>query len=230
MLPNTDRLLTGLPDYSTPELLKQWEEARAVLERVGELGVPQAMGVETRSVLFRVIRALGYTKILDIGTSTGTSALAYALAAGKRGHVVTVDKLDANDPYGRWQKRNRPFPPWKLMHVADVADRVEFVTEDSVRYLQNTPHNTFEFISIDGSHRESVVYKEIRLALKRLRRGGLIFLDDMHPPGFVPNEGCDFIPGPWIATQRRLAESSELKLIHPVDGLPVAFLVRQCCQ
>ena len=225
MLSQVGNLRASLPDYDTPELRAEWKAVLDRLEAVRETGVPHAMGLATRSVLVRVIRAMGAKSVLDVGTSTGTSALAFALAVGEGGRVVSLDIRDANAPDAKWKQRNRPHSPERLMRAAGVADRVTFLTVDSRHYLRSTT-DTFDFISLDGGHRESVVFDEIPLALARLNPGGLVFLDDMHPPGFIPNEGCDFIPGPWRAAQRWLQRTPELALVHPVDNLPIAFMVK----
>lgn len=219
---NVSHLRPALPDIDTPELEAQWQEALALLTDLGELGQPCAMAVETREMLFKTIRAMGATRVLDIGTFTGASALAFALAVGPGGSVTTVDIRPANDADGHWRAYGRPRSPAKLMALAGVADRVEFVTLDSVAYLKAT-HKTFDLISLDGWHKESAVYAEIPLALDRLNPGGLIFLDDVQPAGYVPPPGLDVIDGPRKALERHARERAPFRMIPAPPAM--AFLL-----
>ena len=198
---------TTLPTYETQALAADWAEAKAVFERIGELEVPAAMMVGTRRILYQTVRAMGAVSVLDIGTHTGLSALTFALAGCD---VVTLDKVDANGPNGRWLKFGRR-KPIDTLRAAGVEDRVTFIAQDSLKYLRGPA--TFDFICIDGCHRESHVKQELPLAIARLKPNGLIFMDDMQPPGYVPRPGWDRIPGPWNAVQRLLAAGLKVRVV-----------------
>jgi len=222
-------LRTKLPIYDTPELAAQWAEAYAVMERVGELGVPCAMGVGTRQVAFQAIRAMDARSVLDIGTYVGTSALNYALAVGEGGRVVTVDIRDANAEDSYWTRAGRGRSPRELLTMAGVADRVEFVTMDSEEYLRST-REKFDFVSIDGWHEAHAVRKDVKLSMERLNDDGLIFMDDVQPGGPPPE--VDSIKGPWRALERLMLEGEniEVTLLSKAlngDTTAVAFLTRR---
>jgi predicted O-methyltransferase YrrM len=222
----TGHLRGALPDWETdPELDAQWREALSVIDRLGVRGVSCAMGIDTREMLFKVIRAAGCKTVLDIGTFLGTSALAYALAVGPDGKVVTVDIRDANDaPDSHWRLRERPQSPRDMLEAAGVLDRVEFVTQDSVEYLKHT-WQKFDFVSIDGWHDPRGVYAEIPLSLARINDGGFMFLDDMQPPGFKLQPGLDTITGPWEAVMRHVKEGLLVRIERPLPDVAVAFLL-----
>lgn len=227
---DVSRLRATLPAYDTPELERQWRSALSVLTSIGELDIPCAMGMGTRRILFQAIRAMGARDILDIGTFTGASACALALAADDNGRVVTVDIADANAADGHWLKAGRSRTPRELMVQAGVEQSVQFVTQDSVEYLKSTPL-LFDFICIDGWHEDFCVYAEIELALQRLKPDGLIFLDDVQFLGYPVPPGHDRIPGPLEAIWRHLDEGAPL-VLNPItkslEGSPMAcaFLTR----
>jgi predicted O-methyltransferase YrrM len=213
-----------VPAYGTPELECEWLGALSKLTNLGELEIPCAMSVPSRRIIFQVIRAMGAKTVLDIGTFTGTSALTCALAVGNEGRVVTVDIRDANHKRGHWKMAGRPRNPQSLMEEAGVDERVEFVTRDSVEYLQDT-RETFDFIILDGWHEDFAVHDEIELSLQRLNKDGLIFLDDVQPLGYEPPTGFDRIDGPRIAIERHLAKDAPLRFV-PLTPIPCGFLVR----
>lgn len=208
-------LREGMPDYDTPELRGQWErEGLAVLKRVGELGVFRAMSVGTRQMLFQSARAIGARSVLDIGTYVGTSALAFALAVGEGGRVVTVDIVDANAPDGYWKIGGRPRSPAGLMEAAGVADRVEFVTATGANYLAGTD-DRFDLICIDASKDSEEDYLTTGLALKRLNPGGLMFFDDVFPEGKPMKAGGYSALGPWLTLERLKRENGAK--VHQID-------------
>jgi predicted O-methyltransferase YrrM len=227
---DVSRLRPDVPQYDTPQLAREWQEALEVLTRIDELGIPCAMSIGTRRILFQTIRAMGATDILDIGTFTGTSAATFALASGENGRVTTVDIQDANAPDGHWSVHGRPRTPMELIAQVGAVHRVEFVTQDSVEYLKGTAR-LFDFISIDGWHEDFCVYAEIELAMKRLKSDGLIFMDDVQFLGYPLPLGHDRIPGPLKAIWRHLDEGAPLKLnpiTRSLEGSPLAcaFLTR----
>lgn len=185
----------------------EWAPAYDVLESLGELGVACAMSIGTRRILFQTIRAMGATRVLDIGTYVGTSALNFALAVGEAGSVVSVD-IEPD----HWLKVGRRWSPAELMQQAGVADRVEFVTMDARDYLRTTAER-FDFISIDGWHEDFAVEEEVELALGRLNPGGLIFLDDVQDEGETPPPGLDVIDGPRMALAR-LLQRFPIRAVH----------------
>lgn len=228
---DASNLRTQIPEYDTPQLEIEWRQALEELTRLDELDISCAMGMPTRRILFQTVRAMGATDVLDIGTFTGASALVFALAVGKLGRVTTVDIQDVNATEGHWKNAGRTRTPKELMEQAGVADRVEFVTQDSGEYLQSTSR-MFDFISIDGWHESWAVYSDIRFSLPRLKPEGLIFLDDIQRRGYCPPPGFDVIKGPWKAIRWYMREGApfnvtQLSQIPDHQPLACAFLTRK---
>lgn len=214
MLQGLENLRRELPQWACEPFDSEWRDALERMLSLGEGGHPCAMGLETRRLLFQVTRAMEAKSVLDIGTFTGSSALVFALAGAQ---VVTVDITGEH-----WRKYDRRWSPPDLMEHAKVGDRVEFVNQDSVAYLEATDRK-FDFISIDGWHEAFQVVKEIPLAIAHLNPNGLIFMDDVQMAS--PPPGVDRIDGPREALERVLAANPELAAVHLTPW--TAFVVRQ---
>ena len=219
-----------LPKFDTPDLVAQWKHALAILTRVGELDIPCTMRLGERQLLFQVLRAMGAREVLDIGTYCGTSALAFALAVGEGGHVVSVDIQDANAADGHWVEAMRR-KPRDLMEAAGVSERVEFVTMDAREYMVDT-RRSFDLISIDGHHELESVGSEVRLALMLLRPNGLVFLHDVQDEDEILPPGFDKIDGPRLALKELIEERAPVRAVRfttTADGewATATFLVRE---
>jgi predicted O-methyltransferase YrrM len=138
---------------------------------------------------------------LDIGTYVGTSALCFALAVGRGGHVVTLDVKDANADDGFWKVDGRSQRPRDLMERAQVSERVDFFTESGLNYLRRTD-TMFDFVCIDAGKNKQEDYEVVRLALSRLNPDGLIFMDDVFPHNRPIRPGGFSEPGPWLVLER----------------------------
>lgn len=214
---------TELPKITGANLDREWREAKNVQTSVDSLSTFRAMSVGTREMLFKTLRAMGAKRVLDIGTYVGTSALAFALAVGGDGEVVTVDIVDANAPDGYWHVDKRPCSPREMLARAGVADRVEFVTMSGLDYVKSTD-KTFDFICIDAGKGFDEDYETAVRALELLTPGGLLFVDDVFPSGGPIKPGGYHEPGPWKVV-KTLIENFPLRHIQ-VDKTPDGGTVR----
>lgn len=164
-----------------------WEQAVALRPYLGK-GYVNAAGIQGRRFLFD--RAQGRASVLEIGTYTGMTAIAMAVAGAR---VVTVDLADVNAEGGFWS-RGSAGRPSELAAGLDI----EFVTSSSLDYLRDAP--SFDMAFLDGSHLEDDVYAELCLV-----KAPLIVLHDVFPEGEDPGEH-HFIPGPWAAMKRYCKE------------------------
>lgn len=118
-------------------------------------------------------------KILDIGTFTGRSAMAMAQAMPHGGKVISCDYTDKYEALAKdhWEK-------------AGVADRIDFrkgpAADTLQQLLANGEAGTFDLVFVDADKPGYDQYYED--ALKLLRPGGLVILDNMLWSGRVAKD------------------------------------------
>lgn len=128
-----------------------------------------------------LMQLMGAKKTLDIGTFTGYSALAVALALPQDGKVVAFDVSE------EWTNIAKTF--W---NKANVANKIELKLGPAVESLDeliaNGEVNSYDFAFIDADKANYDHYYE--RALKLVRTGGLIAVDNVLWSGRVadPNE------------------------------------------
>jgi predicted O-methyltransferase YrrM len=113
-------------------------------------------------------RLIGASRTLELGTFTGYSALAVALALPAKGQVVTCDVNE------KWTKIGRPY--WER---AGVAHKIEVRIAPALKtlaQLANEMIDHFDLALIDADKEEYDAYYES--ALRLVRPGGLIVLDN----------------------------------------------------
>jgi len=215
-------LRTELPDISNHWLEMDWLNSKALMAELGHGEIPRVMMIPTRKVLHKTVQAMQAVDILDIETYVGTSALNFALAR-PQARIVSVDKKPREF---RATRSGRDETPEQLLARAGLHN-VEFRIECSLKYLRSA--GKFDFICIDGCHKQSHVFSEIPLALAALKPGGLIFLDDMQPEDYVPLPGWDRIPGPWRAVQSHIIAGMPIKVapvVHEGAKTATAFILK----
>lgn len=117
-----------------------------------------------------LIELMGAKKTLDIGTFTGYSALAVALALPADGKVI------ACDINGEWTKIAKKY--WEM---AGMQNKIDLQLAPALETLQslidNGEANTFDFSFIDADKANYDNYYELSLQL--VRQGGLIAIDNV---------------------------------------------------
>jgi predicted O-methyltransferase YrrM len=153
-----------------PELTKLREVTKAMPR--GRMQIAPEQG----HFLAFLVRLTGARRTLEIGTFTGYSALAVALALPAGGRVVGCDRSE------EWVSVGRPF--WAR---AGVADKIEIrigPALDSLRLLeQDGANGSFDLAFIDADKESMDAYYES--ALRLIRPGGLVVLDNMFQGGRV---------------------------------------------
>jgi caffeoyl-CoA O-methyltransferase len=123
-----------------------------------------------------LVQLIGAKRTLEIGTFTGYSALAVALALPPEGRVVTCDVSE------EWTDIARRY--WKEAGVADKIDlRLGPALETLDMMLMNGEENGFDFVFIDADKTGYDAYYERSLRL--IRPGGLITIDNVLRAGRV---------------------------------------------
>jgi caffeoyl-CoA O-methyltransferase len=120
-----------------------------------------------------LVRAMGATRAVEIGTFTGYSALAVARGLGPGGRLLCCDISQEWTSIARaaWQR-------------AGVADRIELRLGPALETLRALPPGAqFDFAFIDADKPGyPQYYQEV---LSRLRPGGLMLLDNTLQDGRV---------------------------------------------
>jgi caffeoyl-CoA O-methyltransferase len=113
---------------------------------------------------------LGAKKTQDIGTFTGYSALAVALALPKDGKVFAFDLND------EWTTIARQF--WQRSGAGDKIELKLGPAQESLQYLIDHGHaGTFDFAFIDADKANYDHYYE--QAMQLVRTGGIIAIDNV---------------------------------------------------
>lgn len=117
-----------------------------------------------------LMRMIGATRILELGTFTGYSALAMALALPEGGKLITCDINNewVKDTHQYWAK-------------AGVADKIELRMKPAIQslndLLQEGLAGTFDIIFIDADKTNYVYYYEYALQLVSAK--GIILIDNV---------------------------------------------------
>jgi O-methyltransferase len=128
------------------------------------------IGADQGAFLALLIRVMGARRAIEIGTYTGYSALAVAMALPGDGELVCCDVSDEWTSIGR-----------KYWREAGVAERIDLRLGPALETLAALRHEagdgSFDFAFIDADKTNYDAYYEACLLL--LRQGGVIALDNM---------------------------------------------------
>lgn len=169
----------GLDDRLNAYVVRNHAPEHPVLAKLRELTgrMPMAtmqIAPEQGAFLAFLVRLIGATRTIEIGTFTGYSALAVALALPKDGQVVACDVSEEWTAIGRkhWQE-------------AGVAEKIDLRIAPALETLARLAKEkaSFDFAFIDAEKTEYDAYYEG--CLKLVRPGGLIVFDNMLQDGRV---------------------------------------------
>jgi len=159
-----------------------------------------------------LVRLIGATRILEIGTFTGYSSTAMTLAMPPDGHITCLDVSE------EWTDRARE--AWR---DAGIADRVDLRLGPAADSLRDLDDDTFDLAFIDADKTGYDVYYEG--CLRVVRSGGLILIDNVLQAGRVVDESAD---DENVAAIRALNEKIvadervDMTLLPVADGLTMA--------
>jgi len=120
-----------------------------------------------------IVRLIGTKDALEVGTFTGYSAICIARGLADGGRLTC---LELSEEFAAIAQRN--------LEAAGVADRVEIRIGPAREALEAIPAEpAFDFAFIDADKPGYPDYYELVLA--RMRRGGLILLDNMLQSGRI---------------------------------------------
>ncbi len=160
-----------------PEVLRHLREETAVM--------PQAqmqIAVEEGAFLSLLVKLLGARRILEVGTFTGYSSTAMALAMPADGRMVCCDVSREYTDVAR-----------RTWSAAGVADRIELHLRPALETLDallaDGAAGTFDLAFIDADKGNYAGYYE--RALRLVRAGGLIAIDNVLWSGRVIDPADD---------------------------------------
>ncbi|MDG4575023.1 MAG: class I SAM-dependent methyltransferase [Defluviicoccus sp.] len=171
-----DRLYDYLHAVSLrePPLLARLREETAALPEARMQIAP-----EQGQFMAMLVRVMNAREILEIGTFTGYSALAMALALPPDGHIVACDVS------AEWTAIGRRY--WR---EAGVAERIELRLAPAIETLETLladgGEDRFDFAFIDADKSGYHAYYEA--CLKLVRPGGLIVVDNTLWDGRVADD------------------------------------------
>jgi predicted O-methyltransferase YrrM len=164
-----------------PESIRRYLEQHSVREpkvlaelRAATTPLPNAgmqIGADQGQFMAMLVKMLGATRCLEIGTYTGYSALAVALALPDGGRIVCCDVSE------EWAAIGRRF--WKRAGVEQKIDLRIAPALDTLKTLK--PPFDFAFIDADKGNYARYYEECVRL----LRQGGLIAIDNTLWSGWV---------------------------------------------
>jgi len=162
-----------------------------------------------------LVKLLGARRTIEIGTFTGYSALAVALALPADGRLLACD---INDEFTRVGK-----PFWQQ---AGVAHKIELILAPAQQTLDarlaagEAGHYDFAFIDADKANYDAYYER----CLKLVRTGGLIALDNMLWSGAVaqPSSDADTLALQALNNKLHHDERVDVSLLTVGDGLTLA--------
>jgi caffeoyl-CoA O-methyltransferase len=169
-----------------PAVLRELREATKAVPMSG-----MQIGADQGQFMQLLVQAIGARRCLEIGTYTGYSALAVALALPEDGRLICCDISE------EWTAVGKPF--WKK---AGVEKKIDLRIGPALETLKGLK-GPFDFVFIDADKPNYLPYYEGCLPL--VRKNGIIAIDNTLWSGAVADpsqKDADTVAAP---IQRRLA-------------------------
>ena len=195
---------TGLRESAVQRRLRE------VTRRI-PMGTMQ-IGPEQAALMQILVRAIGARRCIEIGTFTGYSALAVALALPPGGRIICCDVSE------EWTSIARKY--WAL---ASVTGKIQLKLAPALETLKALK-GPFDFVFIDADKTNYQNYFE--RCLKLVRRGGLIAIDNTLWHGRVIDRrerSADTLAIRAFNKRLHRDRRVELALVPIGDGVTLAF-------
>lgn len=164
-------LSDSLYEYLLSISLRETEIQRQLREATSRLphGSMQ-ISPEQGQFMALLVKLIGAKKCLEIGTFTGYSALAVAMALPDDGKLIACDVNE------EWTSIGKDY--WARANVAQKIDlRLGAAAKSLSKLIEDGEIGSFDFVFIDA---DKVNYTEYyNLSLQLLRSGGLILIDNV---------------------------------------------------
>ena len=174
---------------------------------------------EQGALMANLIRLMSAKKTIEIGTFTGYSALAVALALPDDGKIVACDISEEWTSVGKKK--------WEQAGVGDKIDlRIAPALETLEGLMAEGQEGTFDFAFIDADKANYLDY--YKMCLKLVRKGGVIAIDNVLWSGAVIQNDINDIDtvairdlNDYLVQDERVA----LSMVPVGDGLTIAFIL-----
>jgi caffeoyl-CoA O-methyltransferase len=207
-------LTDELHGYLVGHGARQDEVLRRIAEETAEMGRVANMQIAPDQGAFMtlLVKALGVSEAIELGTFTGYSAICIARGLAPGGRLIACE---VSEEYAEIASRN--------FTDAGVADRIEIRIGAAADTLRALPEReAFDFAFIDA---DKVSYPEYyELVLARTRPGGLILVDNVlaggnivHPDGEQSRATSEL--NDLIAADERV----DVAMVAIADGLTFAL-------
>ena len=192
-------------------LLPERDEVLIEMEEQARLRDIPIIGPAVARVLYQYAKLINARRVFEMGSAIGYSTIWLARAVGHGGKVYYTDGSEKNrDEASRYIER------------AGVADRIEMLTGDSMALLQSVD-GEFDLIFNDvDKHQYPDAY---RVAVPRLRSGGLLITDNVLWSGRVARQESDRYTQGVLEFNRLIYNDEHLfPTILPIrDGIAVCL-------
>jgi len=174
---------------------------------------------EQGALMANLIRLMSAKKTIEIGTFTGYSALAVALALPEDGEIIACDISEEWTSLG--------IKKWEKAGVRNKIDlRIAAALETLEDLLGQGQEGAFDFAFIDADKANYLDYYKI--CLKLVRKGGVIAIDNVLWSGAVIKDEINDVDtvairklNDFLITDERVA----LSMVPVGDGLTLAFIL-----
>lgn len=194
-----------------PPIMTRLRDETASLEKAR-----MQIGPDQGQFMALLVELMGARNALEVGTFTGYSALAVALALPDDGRLIACDVSEEWTSIGR-----------RYWEEAGVAHKIELRLAPAVEtldgLLEEGRTGTFDFVFIDADKEGYDAYYE--RALELIRNGGVIALDNTLWEGKVVDPATTDVDTEAIrAINMKLADDERvtLSLVPVGDGLTLA--------
>lgn len=166
-------------EYITNLFAREDDLLRELRDDAARAGLPQiSVPPETARLLQVLLRAIGATSVLEVGTLGGYSAIWMARAMGKTGRILSLEIEPAHAAFAR-----------RYIERAGLAEAVEVRVGPALQMLPALDGQKFDAVFLDADKEPLPTYLD--WALRLLRPGGLVIADNTLRGGRVADPSAD---------------------------------------